>query len=151
ASCSWSKFPLRDGISLPGRLTRCGCGPTEMEYTRLSAGICVDAKVVVVLPDNMQPAGKPHDVCCAVGSALLAGRLVASRIPCVSDFAAFGIQRQRVVNALPWRDHAELPVLHDHGYPIAGQIDGSSLPAGLRRSTASSSLGVSGWGETERQ
>ena len=55
---------------------------------------------IVVLPGDVQTAGKPHDVGGAVGAALLAGGFVLRRIPGIADAPAFGVQRQRVVDTL---------------------------------------------------
>src|SRR5437867_7298957 len=51
-------FPLRDGISLPhgGTVGTFGC--VEAEQTGLCSSIGIDAKRVVVFPQDMQPADR---------------------------------------------------------------------------------------------
>src|SRR5262249_3140966 len=80
------------------------------------------------------------DICGAVGFALLAGRLVSSRVPRVAYPAAFRVQRKCFEYTFVRRHHPKLPVFIDDRDPVPGNVNGSGLAWGLRRTAAASTL-----------
>ena len=91
-------------------------------FARISVGLEADAKAAVpALLDQLQQGGKP------------------ARQP---DAATFCIEGQRVEHTLFRCDHPELPVLRDHGDPVAREVDRGGLPRWRRRRTAASTLAV---------
>src|SRR5262249_9607184 len=132
-------------ITLPRRLTSGRCGGAKVEHSCLSAGVLFDLQRIVVLPGDVQSAWKSHDVWSAVSPALFTGSFIFRGIPSVADLSSFSVERQCFKDAFLGRHHSKLPVFHNDGNPIAGEIDRRGLTAGLRRTAAASTLGRSGF------
>src|SRR5205085_9632786 len=74
---------------------------------------------------NTQPSRKPHDADGAVAFALLSGRFVFCRIPCISDAKSFDASWNTVIVTLAGSDHAIFPILGNYRNPVPGDVSRS--------------------------